>query len=259
MTLGFMICLSLTVYAHNQVVVIPLIGTSQTPTKNIVGSWGKGYYPSGIESNTEPEFVSLTLYSNGYYIHYETGQASESCDNGGGVEYGTYTYNASTKQLTSIPIADNNGCVGLADNGTGGTYTVTVNDDLMKFDDQGIWFERVKDPNIQIVGSWGDGYYADGIDRVSDAEFIKLTFYPNGYYIHYETGQTSEPCDNGGGVEYGTYVFNAATNQITITPTVDNNGCAGLADNGVGGTYSFTITNDSLLFTGDTFWLDRVQ
>jgi len=104
-----MFCLSLPVYAHNQVVVIPLSGTSASQsTKTIVGSWGKGIYPSGLESNTEPEYIHLTFYPNGYYIHYETGQASERCDNGGGVEYGTYTFNVSTQQITSTPIVDNN-------------------------------------------------------------------------------------------------------------------------------------------------------
>jgi len=147
----------------------------------------------------------------------------------------------------------------LADTGTGDTYSVTINDNLLKFADSDIWFERVKDPNIQIVGSWGSGYYPAGIRGDAEQEYISLTFYPNGYYIHYETGQTSEPCDNGGGVKYGTYIFNATTQQITITSILDGNGCVGLAEDGFGGTISITINEDVLQFADDTILLDRVQ
>ena len=43
--------------------------------------------------------------------------------------YGTYTYSPITQQLTVNPIVDQNGCVGLADDGQGGQIHITVNAD----------------------------------------------------------------------------------------------------------------------------------
>jgi hypothetical protein len=50
-----------------------------------------------------------------------------------------------------------------------------------------------------IVGSWGTGHYTD--HECVGSEYMSITFYPNGYYIHWEPDDPSEPDDNGGGVE----------------------------------------------------------
>ena len=236
-------------YAHNQVVVIPLRGSTESTSSSIVGSWGSGIYPSGLEFTGEPELISLTFYPNGTYIHYEGPQASEPCDNGGGVEYGTYTFNATTQQISATPIVDNNGCTGLADNGTGGTYPVSIKGDVLQFEDDGFLFQRVEDDNLQLVGSWGDGYYASGIEGDVNEQYVSLTFYANGFYIHHENVQTPGECD-GGGLEYGTFTFNATTQNIVVTALFDGNGDCGLTEYGVGATFPVSVNSDSFQFVG---------
>lgn len=114
--------------------------------------------------------------------------------------------------------------------------------------------------SYSVVGSWGQGYWAQGTENTGESEYVSLTFYPNGYYIHYETGQTGEPCDNGGGVEYGTYVFDPSTGTLTITALVDENGCVGLSENGNPSTLTLTFSNeDQFVISGGATSFDRVQ
>jgi hypothetical protein len=69
--------------------------------------------------------------------------------------------------------------------------------------------------NASIVGSWGSGYYAQGLRNEGDPQYFSITFYPNGYYIHYKSDKRDDYDDNGGGVEYGTYTYNATTGVVT--------------------------------------------
>jgi hypothetical protein len=121
--------------------------TTATPTSgsdSIVGSWGSGYFSQGTQNQGEAEYMSLTFYSNGSYVHYESGQQIEPCDNGGGVEYGTYTYNATTGTLATSSIVDENGCVGLTENGAPGSSIISITNDQLIFSDDGIIFDRVQ-------------------------------------------------------------------------------------------------------------------
>jgi hypothetical protein len=208
-----------------------LVSSQEVFCGSIVGSWGRGYYPNGSQNEGEEEYITGTFYPNGYYIHYETGQASEPCDFGGGVEYGTYSYDEGTKALTVQPIVDENGCVGLADDYEPGQWRVEVEGDLITLQEEGEpEFTRarvVEDDASPIVGGWGKGY-----DPQATSEYTSLTFYSNGYYIHYQTDKVGEDCDNGGGVEYGTYIYIQAANIVIFTPIVDENGCIGPSEDG---------------------------
>ncbi len=113
--------------------------------------------------------------------------------------------------------------------------------------------------NDSIVGSWGSGYFSQGTQNQGEAEYMSLTFYSNGYYIHYESGQQIEPCDNGGGVEYGTYTYNATTGTLAASSIIDENGCVGLTENGVPASLIISITNDQLIFSDGGIIFDRVQ
>jgi len=215
---------------------------------SLTGSWGKGYYPRGIENNGKEDYLSLTFYPSGYYIHYEDANEGSTCDDGGGVEIGTFIYTPTAQLLTIFPVFDQNGCSGLAEYGKGGKIKIKVIDDTLIFydgDAEEISFERVKDDNNFLVGSWGPGYFPKEFEG-GEMDFTSLTFYPNGYYIHYETARKSEPCMDGGGVEYGTYSYSPITQQLTVNPIVDQNGCVGLADDGQGGQIHITVNADKL-------------
>jgi hypothetical protein len=112
---------------------------------SIVGSWGTGHYTD--HECVGSEYMSLTFYPNGYYIHWEADDPSEPDDNGGGVEYGTYTYDSSSQQLFVSPILDENGCIGLSEDGEQTIGQVEVSGDTLTVYDNGVvgcTFERVK-------------------------------------------------------------------------------------------------------------------
>ena len=227
---------------------------STSPGGSIVGSWGKGHY---TDSNGA-EYLSLTFYPNGYYIHYESDDPFSEDDNGGGVEYGKYDYNSQTGKLvvTSL-IVNENGDHGLSDFVPGGDCeaTVTINGNTITFLEtcEDGWtetdtFERVKSDSSPIVGSWGKGHYTDS----NGAEYLSLTFYPNGYYIHYESDDPFSEDDNGGGVEYGKYDYNSQTGKLVVTSLIVNeNGDHGLSDFVLGGECetTATINGDTITFS----------
>jgi hypothetical protein len=220
---------------------------------SIAGSYGSGFYAQGIQNSGEAEYVSITFYPNGYYVHYETGQPSEQCDNGGGVEYGTYSYNPDTRQLAVIPLVDENGCVGLADDGQSGTAIVGVTKDSLIFyadnNDPEITLDRVADDTSPLVGSWGQAHYLNYPGITS--EYMSLTFYPGGYYIHWSS-DTPAPEDFSG-AEYGIWAYNAVTGNLTINVTVDENGDAGLSE-GIG-----TSVIPGVSVNADTITLGNAQ
>lgn len=201
-------------------------GEGRRIINSIVGSWGQGYgngYASGGS-----DFGSLTFYPNGYYIHWQSDKKDEPYDMGGGVEYGTYTYNADIGYGTFHPIVDENGIIGLSDNGQDGIGYAIVEDNVLYIGSYA--FEKVESNSSLIVGGWGPGYtngYQSG-----GSDFISLTFYSNGYYIHWQSDKKDEPHDMGGGVEYGTYTYDANTDFIKIYPIADENGSIGLSEDG---------------------------
>ncbi len=108
---------------------------------NIVGSWGFGH--------SDPEmtgYMSLTIYPNGTYIHYETDDPDNDCDHDG-VDYGTYLYNPSTEKLEANPIVDQNGCVGPAIDGLPTIWDAKVIGNVLTVSQDGVLgavFPRVK-------------------------------------------------------------------------------------------------------------------
>ena len=125
------------------------------PSSLLVGSWGTGRDNPGQPA----EWISLTFYPNGTYIHWESDDPSNPDDEGGGVEYGTYTYNPSTGVVTGYSIVDENGDVGLNVYGESVSFPVTVTEDALTaidpYDGSSITLPRVADDSSLLVGSWG--------------------------------------------------------------------------------------------------------
>ena len=227
-------------------------GQGTRASGSIVGSWGPGY-ANGYQSG-ESDYLSLTIYPNGHYIHWQSDKKDEPDDNGGGVEYGTYTYDPVTQFGTINPIVDENGCIGPSDYGqpTSGYNTVVIGDTLYI---GGNAFQRVQSSASLLVGGWGPGYmnsYQSG-----DSDYASLTFYPNGYYIHWQSDKRDEAGDMGGGVEYGTYTYTPTTGYATVHPIVDENGSIGLSDYGSESAGYITVDENTLSIGGLT--LERVQ
>ncbi len=54
----------------------------------------------------------------------------------GGVEYGTYTYNSATGLLQISNTVDENGCVGLSEDGTSSSLVISVTENQLIFSDR---------------------------------------------------------------------------------------------------------------------------
>lgn len=95
----------------------------------IVGGWGTGL------NRDRSGFFTITFYSSGYYVHWQTPDPTP--DTKEGVEYGTYTYDPETRSLTSVALRDDNGTMGLCGDPEssigGGLYraTLTVTNNLL--------------------------------------------------------------------------------------------------------------------------------
>lgn len=209
-------------------VSMAITGCKQTSnsvaSSSIVGSYGDGVTGSKV--------FSLTFYPDGKYMYYQNGDAN--CPTCIGVEYGTYTYDSGTTTLTVTPTVDENGEIGLShpsDVGKSLSYhPVTVNGVVFSIyiSEDGVTrtASRVVDANNPIVGSWDRGIIESYVVAPDDKGY--LTFYANGTYIEWEDADTycSTPAT---GVEYGTYSYNAGTQTLTATSTVDENGdCGGI-------------------------------
>jgi hypothetical protein len=223
--------------------------TVTTPASSIVGSWGMGY------DAASGEVIEATFYSDNTYIFYQKGVVPPAPDPDScgavGVEYGTYSYDSTTGKLTASPAVDNTGCWGLSDP-IQGWFDIGVIDanhvTLYEGQTDGLdQLTRIVDAANPIVGSWGTGYFPNGTSGIGSPEYMALTFYANGTYFHYETGQAEETCDNGGGVEYGTFNYDGI--NLSFVPIVDDNGCVGLAENGVPASYPLVFSGDALTFS----------
>ncbi len=206
----------------------------ETSTTGIVGSWGSGR--DGLKA-----FSTLTFYPDGHYIHWASGLTAA----GGkpGIELGTYVYDAVGKVLKVSSLRDDNGEWGLTKGPEQAREEPAhlLGDILLLEAPGGGWMSlsRVQEPEIPLVGGWGDGRNRDR------SGFMTITFYPNGYYIHWQSPDPGHP-DTKEGVEYGMYDYDAAGKYLTAVALRDDNGTMGLcgdSDAAIGGgRYGFVLT-----------------
>lgn len=185
---------------------------------HIIGSWGSGHFDDMDMINAE--YASITFYPNNFYILWES-----DC---GGVEYGTYSYDPDSKKLSVSAIVDENDVCGFADNGTDRNWRIRFSKDWqsanfhLESENTSVKLKRVQDDGSKLVGSWGPGHFNDL--RIINAEFASITFYPNNYYILWESG-----CN---GVEYGKYSYSQNSKKLRVHNLNDENGKCGFADEG---------------------------
>jgi len=175
----------------------------------IVGSWYAGL--SGLYGVT-------TFLEDGTYFEVidVTGDNLHT-----GVEWGTYSWDAVSGQVTAASLGDTNGDWGIAGdvdgplyiNFSGNTATVTQ----PGCPDCTFAAERVLHPAGSIVGTW-----------LVPSELASITFFADGSYIQ---GQGGLPVGDGHpGVERGTYSWDSVTGILIATSIVtDTNGDWGLS------------------------------
>lgn len=186
--------------------------TYSNPGRAIVGAWTMG--------NPAAEGATvLVFYPSGYYIHIQDATAAEVRAGGAdGFERGQFTWDAATGAFTSRPLLDQNGSIGLS---PGGNAVITVNGDTLtlRASDGTYTLTRVAGTS-PLVGAYGTAHVADGA--------LAAVFLPSGHYFLAQDGNANAATggDPSGqdGIERGTYVWNATTGVITVTPVLDTNG-----------------------------------
>jgi hypothetical protein len=224
-----------------------------------------GTYTVPALSASRTSYVYMTLYADGVYIYGSVENNGPNCGNtngGNGVEYGVYSYNASTGAFTiKSAVVDTNGGCGvwnngarytgtLAKSGTGQStvLTLTLPGGAGQFD-----LVPVASTAGQVIGSWGNQYHK--------TFFVFLPAGGTSVYSFFATSQADTGTTSIGqeaGVEYACGSATALTGG-TYTPdfsvacqvpapgqdgAVDTNGTAGLSN--LGGSAPFTVSTDTL-------------
>jgi hypothetical protein len=208
-------------------------------------------------------YVYITFFADGVYVYGSVENNGGNCgttNDGNGVEYGVYNYNATTHAFTiKSAVVDTNGGCGVWANGAAryaGTLTVAGSGQLTVLTlavaggAQTFDLVPVDSASGQIKGGWAFPYHKNF-----------AVFLPAGgsnlYYMITETQADTAPTSTGylAGFEYACASFTGGTLTPDLTATcqapapsvngpVDTNGTSGLSN--AGGPVPVTISVDTL-------------
>lgn len=205
---------------------------SKTKPKGILGYW------SGAE--TDDELESVAFFEDGTYIHVQVDEDKSLSNPENGMEWGTYTIDATTGRLETSQLYDDNGSNGLSEPRTryarvsGDTalaIDVDSNQNGMIEDDEIFEFSRSSSSsepsnptNLQdLLGLWRM--------NLGNQELVTLAFLDDGTYVQTQVTGTTSSRDPNNGIEWGKYSLKA-NNELKIDDVIyDNNGTFGLSDN----------------------------
>ncbi len=227
--------------------------------KQLAGTW----------TGTSEETVSVFRFdAAGKYIMGEAGPAKD----GGmsGTEVAQIDWNPSTGAISSVSgsiIRDTNAEWGLSH--LAGTDTLRFDGDkLILTDADGTVtpYTRVGNNPDSLVGMWA----LNSATTLQTQTFVFTS--DNKYMMLDPLGDTDHgaggPCTtldqvSSGGIEYGTYSFNATAGAFAVTqaPAYDTNSCAGLWDQPAssGSSFTFVFNTDKSAITFDGQTLHRVS
>lgn len=199
-------------------------------TTEILGVW------TGNDTNNE--LLTLAFLDDGTYIHLEVNDRPQLArmqylrqaiaNPEGGMEWGEYTIDGATGELTTTPVFDNNGNAGLSDSVTryarvsDGNLILEVDKNNDGIIDDNEIFDYSETKSEGLLGAWG----SDDIDE----GLLGLAFFEDGTYIHVQVDETGSTTNPKNGMEWGTYTIDEATRSLTTTQLFDNNSSSGLSD-----------------------------
>lgn len=173
---------------------------SLTPVSPLIGSW---YFSDTAKPYPQQNHMLITFIDATHYtVVMDVENGSFNCKDG--AEYGTYTWNSATGELTAKLIIDNNGECGV-DSPAAKTYTLAnSNNELVVQETGGNKTTLKKVANgAGMKGSWA-------MQRGSD--IYVLTVLDDTHYIG------SWPTDSEHDFEYGTYTYNVTTGEFIAKP-----------------------------------------
>lgn len=161
----------------------------------------------------------IAFLANGTYWHLEHGPAGGDGQNG--FEYGTYSWNAATGELTAQVLVDTNGAWGLSD--LAGPLTIQRHDDRLDFsvagegDGYAVRTEIIQGSN-RLLGSWHWG----ASDPVTGG-FLVI----RGDGTLWMAERNTAGSGGQSGIEYGHYTWDPVTGAMKTRLLVDTNGAWG--------------------------------
>ena len=194
--------------------------------KELIGLWEN--------KNTNNELLTLAFLEDGTYIHLEVDENmpfDTSNREISGMEWGNYTLNNRTGELSVNQKFDNNGDTGLSDpldryvSVSGNTLTLKVDENKNGVIDSNESFAFTKAKSENLLGFWKN--------NTTGNELLAFAFFDDGTYVHMEVDE-KPPFDNTenekSGMEWGNYTLNSTTKALTVSQIFDNNGTTGLSD-----------------------------
>ena len=188
--------------------------------------------------STADELSVITLMADGRYMdagvfHSSPGVLDTAHTQ---IEWGTYSWNATTGAINATSLGDLNGNWGLAGDVDGIQYLTVSGNTGTLFQPgccSGTLTRILSSPSSAIVGTWTDGEY--GVN----------TFLADGRYIAAQVvpGDAAHT-----GIEWGTYSWDAASGKITATALGDRNGDWGIAGDVDGPQYATISGNVATVF-----------
>ena len=183
----------------------------------IWGSWATASSPG--------ELQVFTFLPNGTYLLAHDDNPAILGGNDG-MERGTYRWNADTNAFTYTVAVNTDGTGGLSNagappysfviDGSGNSAVLRLGPNIS----DAIQLTRVNDAGRPIVGAWK-------LQVPFDTDFSAvITFLSDGTFTVASDAIDAAPA----GLERGTYVFTAATGNLTLITTVDTNGAFGFND-----------------------------
>ncbi|WP_114418922.1 hypothetical protein [Marinospirillum perlucidum] len=201
---------------------------SDSGTAEIAGVWST--------DATDNELLALVFLTNGTYLHFEVDEQTPYDETGeeSGMEWGTFSRDADTGELTVSQTYDNNADTGFTDatNGKTKAYAQVESDELtMQFDDN-LNGTIDSGESLKFTRTSAEGLQGPWISELTDDDLLGFVFFADGTYVHLEVDEKTpyEEAGQESGMEMGSYSRDASTGELTVTINFDNNGTTGFTD-----------------------------
>ncbi|MGM8900505.1 hypothetical protein, partial [Psychrobacter sp. 1Y4] len=181
------------------------------------------------EDNANSNLSAITFMDDGTYVQVQVNNSSSVNDSDGGLEWGEYSIDSKTGKLTTTQLFDENGTMGLSDDlnyfarVSNGKLIIEVDENENGSIDSNEQFKFSEIKPNGIVGSWG-------FDNAYEDELIGVAFLDDDQYVHVQVDSDHSVDNSENGLEWGTYVINPSTSQLTTSQTFDSNGGKGLSE-----------------------------
>lgn len=206
-------------------------GEGFEPSTSIAGVW--------VNEETTNELLAFVFFQNGTYVHMEIDEIAplnpDNPNEVSGMEWGTYSIDPETRELTASITFDGNDDTGLTDSigqvdifaqVDGDTLTLEIDDNDNSTIEESEAIEFTRSSNAGILGAW--------TNTETTNELLAFVFFDNGTYAHLEVDEVAplntENPNEVSGMEWGTYSIDPETGELTASITFDGNDDTGLTD-----------------------------